>query len=52
MQRYAISQVDKGIFQVVDLIEQREICTCSDYDDWEDAEERATNIPKLLNANS
>lgn len=52
MQRYTVSQADKGNFQVIDLIEQREICVCSNYDNWEDAEERAKKITELLNANS
>lgn len=52
MQRYAISQVDKGTFQVIDLVEQREICICSNYDDWEDAEDRAKKIATTLNAKS
>lgn len=51
MQRYTVSQVDKGTFQVIDQIEQREICVCSNYEDWEDAEERAKKIAELLNAN-
>jgi hypothetical protein len=35
---------------VVDLYEQREICVCAEYDDWEDARERAEKIVALLNA--
>ena len=50
MQRYTISQIDGSTFQVTDLVEQREICVCSDYDDWEDAKERAERIVALLNA--
>ena len=50
MQRYAISQFDGSTFQVVDLFEQREICVCSNYDDWADAKERAERIVALLNA--
>ena len=34
---------------VIDQIEKREICVCSNYDDWEDAEERAKEIVLLLN---
>jgi hypothetical protein len=50
MPRYAIDQFDGSTFQVVDLYEQREICVCADYDDWEDARERAEKITTLLNA--
>jgi hypothetical protein len=41
MQRYIVSQLDGSTFVVIDQNEQREICVCSNYDDWEDAEERA-----------
>ncbi|MCZ2127564.1 MAG: hypothetical protein LC099_07305 [Anaerolineales bacterium] len=47
--RYYISQFDSDTFQVVDLVENREVCVCSNYDDWEDAEERAKKIVLLLN---
>lgn len=50
MDRFTINQSDGSTFQVVDLVEQREICVCSDYDDWEDAKERAEKIVALLNA--
>ena len=50
MPRYIVSQFDEGTFIVIDQTEQREICVCSDYDDREDAEERAEKIAKLLNA--
>jgi len=49
MQRCIVSQMDRSTFVVIDQREQREICICSDYEDWEDAEERAKNIAKLLN---
>lgn len=49
MQRYVVSKFDINTFVVVDQTEQREICTCSNYDDWSDAEERAKNIVRLLN---
>jgi len=49
MQRYAVSQFDSSTFQVVDLYEQREVCICADYDDWDDAEKRAQRIANLLN---
>ena len=50
MQRYAVSQFDGSTYQVIDLQEQREICVCSDYDEKEDAKERAEKIVALLNA--
>jgi len=49
MERYSFCQFDVSTFVVIDQIEKREICVCSDYDDWEDAEERASNITSLLN---
>ncbi len=50
--RYYISQFDGDTYQIVDSVENREVCVCSNYDDWEDAEERAKNIVKLLNASA
>jgi len=49
MQRYVVNQFDASTFQVVDEFEQREICVCADYDDREDARDRAENIAALLN---
>ena len=49
--RYYISQFDNYSYQIIDSIEKREICVCSNYDDWEDAEGRAKDLIKLLNAN-
>ena len=49
MQRYSFYQFDGSTFVVIEQIEQREICVCSDYDDWEDAEDRAKKIALLLN---
>jgi hypothetical protein len=51
MVRFEVYRLDGHTFVVFDKIEQREICVCSDYDDWEDAEERAKTIEKLLNEN-
>jgi hypothetical protein len=48
-ERYYISQFDGDTYQIVDSVENREICVCSNYDEWEDAEERAKNIVRLLN---
>jgi hypothetical protein len=52
MQRYIVSQFDGSTFVVIDQTETREVCVCSNYDDWEDAEERAEKIAKLLNENN
>lgn len=49
MQKYTVNQFDQSTFQVVDLQNNREICVCTNYDDWEDAKERAKEIVKLLN---
>lgn len=49
MQRYVINQFDGDTFVIIDQNEQREICICSNYDDKEDAEERARKIVNLLN---
>jgi hypothetical protein len=52
MQRYIIDQFDKNTFVIIDQNEQREVCVCSNYDDWDDAEERAKRIAKLLNGSN
>lgn len=49
MKRYIVSQFDGNTFVVIDQNEQREICVCSNYDDVEDAEDRARYISGLLN---
>lgn len=49
-ERYYITQFDGDAYQIVDSVENREVCVCSNYDDWEDAEERAKKIVTLLNA--
>lgn len=49
MKRFIVYHADGTTFQVVDQVEQREICVCADYDDWEDARERAEKIAALLN---
>lgn len=38
MQRYVVSQFDSNTFVVINEQEQREICVCSNYEDYEDAE--------------
>jgi hypothetical protein len=50
MQRYITNQFDGNTFQVIDQIEKREICICADYNDWEDARDRAEKIALLLNS--
>jgi hypothetical protein len=49
MERFAINQFDSNTFVVVDQNQQKEICVCGNYDDEEDAEERARKIAFLLN---
>lgn len=51
MKRYAVSQFDSDTFQVVDCREKREICICANFDNFEDARERAEKIAALLNQN-
>jgi len=51
MQRYVVNKFDGSTFVVIDLQEQREICICSNYDDYEDAENRSQRIALLLNKN-
>jgi hypothetical protein len=52
MLRYIVDQFDESTYVVIDQNEQREVCVCSNYDDWEDAEERAKKIVKLLNGSN
>ena len=42
-ERYYVSRFDGDTYQIVDSVENREVCACSNYDDWEDAMERAKN---------
>ena len=49
MQRYLVCEFDKSTFLVIDQKEQREICVCGNYEDWEDAEERAKKTAFLPN---
>lgn len=51
MERFSVAQFDRSTFVVIDQVEQREFCICANYDDWEDAEERAQKIAALLNEN-
>ena len=48
-QRYYVSRFDGDTYQIVDRIENREVCVCSNYDNFSDAAERAEKIAKLLN---
>jgi hypothetical protein len=52
VERYIINMFDQSTFQVIDQTEKREICVCCNYDNWEDAEERAKKIASLLNITS
>jgi hypothetical protein len=49
MQRYTVNQFDASTFQVIDRLEQREICVCCNYDEQEDAKARADKLAQLLN---
>jgi hypothetical protein len=49
--RYYVYQFDGSTFVVADNSDEREICICANYDDWEDAGERAQRIADLLNEN-
>lgn len=51
MERFDVYKFDGITFVVFDKLEKREICACSNYDNWEDAEERAKKIAKALNQN-
>ncbi|MBK7316735.1 hypothetical protein [Candidatus Villigracilis affinis] len=43
MQRYIVSKFDGSTFAVIDQIEKREVCVCSEYDEGEDAKNEAEN---------
>jgi len=49
MQRYDVSQFDNDTFVVIDNYENREICVCGNFNEVEDAGERARKIVFLLN---
>jgi hypothetical protein len=49
--RYYVHALDGKTFVVADDVEKREICVCEDYDDWEDALDRAQKIASFLNVN-
>lgn len=51
-ERYYIAQFDGCTYQIIDSVENREICVCTNYDNWGDARERADKIVKLLNASN
>ena len=48
MNRFDLYQSDGQTFVVFDTVEQREVCVCSNYGEWEDAQERAKQIVNLL----
>ena len=39
MERFIINKFDESTYVVVDQEEQREICVCGNYADWNDAKE-------------
>jgi hypothetical protein len=47
--RYTISKFDNHTYVVMDIIQEREICVCSEYDEFYDARKRAIKIAKILN---
>jgi hypothetical protein len=49
-ERFYISQFDGDTYQIIDSVENREVCVCSNYDEKEDAKERAEKIAMLLHA--
>ena len=49
MNRYTTYQFDSQTFVVIDQVEKREICICQNHDNYEDAENRAIKIAKVLN---
>ena len=52
MERFDVYKFDGSTFVVFGTFEKREICVCSNYDDWAEAEERAEKIANTLNQNS
>lgn len=48
MSRYEISRFDDNTYVVVDLVSNREVCVCANYDEENDAEERARQIVMAL----
>lgn len=49
MDRYYVYQFDLETFVVSDDMTNREICICGEYDDLDDAHQRADRIAELLN---
>jgi hypothetical protein len=47
--RYFVYPFDRATFVVVDSAENREICVCANYGNWDDSEQRAEKIASLLN---
>jgi hypothetical protein len=50
MKRFNSYKFDSKTFVIFDRIEQREICVCSNYDGWLDAEQRTNIIVQALNS--
>lgn len=50
LERYSVYKFNGSTYVVIDQVEQRENCICGNYDEWEDAEERAEKVASLLNA--
>jgi hypothetical protein len=48
--KFGVYQFDYETFIVFDRVQKREICVCSNYDNLEDARQRARKIAALLNA--
>lgn len=49
MKKFVVNKFDENTYVVIELEEQREICVCGNYEDWDDAKERAEQIALLLN---
>ena len=49
--RFLVLKFDGNTYQIIDSAENCEICVCSNYDDFDDARERAEKIVKILNLN-
>jgi hypothetical protein len=47
-QRYYVSQFDGGTYQIVDVIENQEVCVRSNYDGFLDAVKGAEEIAKFI----
>jgi hypothetical protein len=50
VKKYGVSQFDRDTFVVFDTLNKCEICICGNYEGGTDAEKRAREIAKALNA--